>query len=150
VKLRIQFWVQFFEKINLSSRTVPNIGPNSNSVSVTNQNQQFKPSKLGAGVNQQPPMHQLRMRPLKPFWDEPKPRPPCPNICIFSCLYSASKHFSPIYLPPTYLLPTPSYFPPTSPFLPPISSLRSSSPECQSWNGSTRAGAGVPKPEQEH
>ncbi len=46
---RIQVWVQFFEKINLSSRTVPNIGPNSNSVSVTNknQNQQLKPSKLG-------------------------------------------------------------------------------------------------------
>jgi hypothetical protein len=23
---------------------------------------------VGAGVNQQPPMHQLRMRPFNPFW----------------------------------------------------------------------------------
>ncbi len=28
-----------------------------------------------AGVNQQPPVHQFRTRPFKPFWDEPKTHP---------------------------------------------------------------------------
>jgi hypothetical protein len=67
-----------------------------------------------AGVNQQPPMHQLRMRPLKPFWDEPKPHPPCPKILFFSAS-TLPQNFSlqPTYLPPTsLLLPLPSYLPP--------------------------------------
>ncbi len=56
-------------------------------------------------------MHQLRIRPLKPFWGWTKPTSSLPNFYfIFSCLYSAPKHFSPTYLLPTYLLPT--YLPP--------------------------------------
>jgi hypothetical protein len=71
-------------------------------------------------VNQQPPMHKLRMRPLKPFWDEPKTHPPCPRFFFFPHLFSAPKIFPPTYLPPpsfppSYLPPPPpSYLPPTS------------------------------------
>jgi hypothetical protein len=31
-------------------------------------------------MNQQPLVHQLRMRPFKPFWDEPKAHPPLPKV----------------------------------------------------------------------
>jgi hypothetical protein len=78
-------------------------------------------------VNQQPPMHQLRMRPLKPFWDEPKTHPPCPRFFFVFRLFSAPKIFPPTYLPPptstpsyvSPLLPPPSYLPTSSPLLPP-------------------------------
>ncbi len=53
---------------------------------------------LPAGVNQQPPMHQLRMRSFKPFWDEPKTHPlPFPRD--FSAPFSAPKFTPPTYLP---------------------------------------------------
>jgi hypothetical protein len=77
---------------------------------------------------------------LKLFGDEPKPHPPCPNIFFFSCLYSAPKHFSPTYLPATYLLPT---FPPPTSYLPPPTSDR----HHQSESESTRAGTRAPEPE---
>jgi hypothetical protein len=60
-------------------------------------------------------MHQLRMRPFKPFWDEPKTHPPLPKVFGFFSLFSTPKFFLPTYLPFTYLppshLPPPSYLP---------------------------------------
>jgi hypothetical protein len=56
-----------------------------------------------AGVNQQPPVHQCRMRPFKPFGDEPKTHPSLPKVLGFFSLFSAPKFFLPTYLPPTYL-----------------------------------------------
>jgi hypothetical protein len=63
-----------------------------------------------AGVNQQPPMHQLSMRPLKPFWGWTK-HPPIPKLFGFFNLFSAPKFFPPTNLLPTYL-PAPTYIPP--------------------------------------
>jgi hypothetical protein len=73
-------------------------------------NESFKKismSQKRVGLNQQPPMHQLRMRPFKP--DEQKTNPLCPKLLIFLNLFSAPKflppsHIPPHYLPPTYLL----------------------------------------------
>jgi len=106
-----------------------------------------------AGVNQQPPLHQLRMRPLEPFWGWTKTTSSLPKyIYIFPSLLCPKTFFS--YLPPTYLLPPtsylppPSYLPPTSPLLPPISYLRSASPKCRlerEWSGSPS-----PSPRREH
>jgi len=83
--------------------------------------------KEWAGVNQQPPMHQLRMRPLKPFRGWTKITSSLPKVIVFFRLFSAPKIFPPTYLTPTYLplpiyvspllpshLPPPSYLPPTS------------------------------------
>jgi hypothetical protein len=67
---------------------------------------------LGSGVKQQPPMHQFRMRPFKPFWGWTKNTSSSP----------AQGFFSPLLCPkifPSYLLPPP----PT--YLPPPTSLTS-------------------------
>ncbi len=61
-----------------------------------------------AGVNQQPTMHQLRMRPLKPFSGWTKNTSPCPKLLIFFNLFSAPKIF-PYLPPPPSHLPPPSY-----------------------------------------
>jgi hypothetical protein len=61
-----------------------------------------------AGVNQQPPIYQFRMRPFKSFWDEPKTHPPLHKAFGFFSLCCAPKFFLPTYLPPTYL-PPPTY-----------------------------------------
>jgi hypothetical protein len=61
-----------------------------------------------AGVNQQPPMHQLRMRLFKPFWDEPKTNSPSPKFLVLSAsslAQSFSLLLTPPYLRPTYLTP---------------------------------------------
>ncbi len=64
-----------------------------------------------AGVKQQPPMHQFRMRPFKPFWDEPKTHP-----------LALPRDFSAPSLPQNFpLLPTP----PPSTYLRPPTSLTS-------------------------
>jgi hypothetical protein len=66
-------------------------------------------------MNQQPPMHQLTMSPLKPFWGWTKNTSSLLVSIVFFRLFSAPKFSSPTYLPPTYLHP-PIYI---SPFLPP-------------------------------
>jgi hypothetical protein len=83
------------------------------------------------------PMHQLRMRPLKPFWGWTKTTSSLPKY-----IYS----FPPLLCPKTFF----SYLS-TSPLLPPISYLRLSSLECQSWSGNAKAeaGAGAGTPELE-
>ncbi len=96
-----------------------------------------------AGVNQQPPMHQLRMSPFNPFcgWTSSLPV----EIFFFTSSLPQNSLPSPSYLPPlTYhlpspapLLPPPSYLPPTNP-TPPHSIARA--PETSSGCG---AGAGV-------
>ncbi len=62
-----------------------------------------------AGVNQQPPMQQLRMRSLKPFWGWTKTHPSLPKVFGFSSLFSAPKFFPP-KIPPSHL-PLASYLP---------------------------------------
>jgi len=85
-----------------------------------------------AGVNQQPPMHQLRMRLLKPFWGWTKTTSSLPNFLFLFSASTLPQNISllPTYLPTTsYLLPTSppptSYLPPPTSHLPPISYLRS-------------------------
>jgi hypothetical protein len=58
-----------------------------------------------AGMNQQPPIHHLRMRPLKLFWGWTKNTSSLPKVIGFVYLFFASKFFPPMYLPPTYLPP---------------------------------------------
>jgi hypothetical protein len=104
---------------------------------------------MPAGVNQQPPMHQLMMSPFNPFcgWTSSLPveiffSPPlCPEI-----LYLPPPTYP--LLPTTYqahppLLPPPSYLPPTNP-TPPHSIARA--PETSSGCG---AGAGAVAMERE-
>jgi len=57
-------------------------------------------------------MHQLRIRPFKSFWDEPKTHPPLPKVFGFFSLFFAPKFVPPTYLPPTYLplLPNSPHF----------------------------------------
>jgi hypothetical protein len=74
-----------------------------------------------AGVNQQPPMHQLRMRPFKPFWGWIKNTSSLAQSFWFLQPLLYPKVF-PSYLPPSYL-PRPSYLPPT--YLPPPTYLTS-------------------------
>ncbi len=62
----------------------------------------------GPGVNQQPPMHQLRMSPLKPFWGWTKNTSSLPTGFFFR-LFSTPKFSIPTYLPPTYLPPPTSH-----------------------------------------
>ncbi len=52
-----------------------------------------------AGVNQQPPIHQLRMRPLKPFWGWTKNTSSLAKVIHFFSLFSAPEFFPPTYLP---------------------------------------------------
>jgi hypothetical protein len=63
----------------------------------------FRGNNKSAGMNQHPPMHQLRMRPLKP-WMNQKHILPCPKLLVFSAS-SLPQNISllPTYLPPTYL-----------------------------------------------
>ncbi len=71
--------------------------------------------KWPAGVKQQPPMHQFRMRPFKPFWGWTKNTSSC-LAQGFCSPFSAPKFSpptyspSPTYFPPSYL-PSPSYLP---------------------------------------
>jgi hypothetical protein len=62
------------------------------------------------GVNQQPPMHQFRMRPLKPFSRWTKNTSSLPKIINF---------FQPLLYPKIFPYLPPTSFPPTSPLLPP-------------------------------
>ncbi len=74
---------------------------------------QFWGSPDLAGVNQQPPMHQLRMRPFNPFcgWTSSLPV----EIFFFTSSLPRNSLPPPSYLPPpTYHLPTP---PPLTPSL---------------------------------
>jgi hypothetical protein len=59
-----------------------------------------------AGVNQQPPMHQLRMKPLKPFSGWTKNTSPYLKLLIFFNLFSAPEFFPTSPLPPSHLPPT--------------------------------------------
>jgi hypothetical protein len=60
----------------------------------------------GAGVNQQPPVHQFRMKPFKPFWGWTKNTSSCPTQGFFSTLL-CPKNF-PYYLRPTSLISFPA------------------------------------------
>ncbi len=62
-------------------------------------------------VNEQPPMHQLKMRRSSRFGDESKTHPPLTKVFGFFSLCSTGKVF-PSYLLPTYLplLPTSPHF----------------------------------------
>jgi hypothetical protein len=68
-----------------------------------------------ARVNQQPPMHQLRMRLLKLFWGWTKNTSSLAQSYWFFILFSTLKVFPPTYLPP------PIYVPPPTSHLPPLS-----------------------------
>ncbi len=101
-----------------------------------------------AGVNQQPPMHQLRMSLFNPFcgWTSSLP------VEIFFSTSSLPRNSlpPPSYLPPpTYhlpssppLLPPPSYLPPTNP-TPPHSIARAPETSSGCGTGVGAAGAGV-------
>jgi len=74
-------------------------------------------------VNQQPPMHQLRMRRSSRFGDESKTHPPLTKVFGFFSLCSVGKVF-PSYLPPpptslllTFPLLPPSHLPPPPTYL---------------------------------
>jgi hypothetical protein len=67
-----------------------------------------------AGVKQQPPMHQFRMRPFKPFWVWTKNTSSCLAQGFFSPLF-CPKIFPSYLLPP--LLPTSALLPPSPHFL---------------------------------
>jgi hypothetical protein len=63
-----------------------------------------------AGVNQQPPVHQFRMRAFKPFWGITKNTSSSPAQ-DFSAPFSAPKFSPPPYLLPPPLLPPSPHFP---------------------------------------
>jgi hypothetical protein len=96
---------------------------------------------LKPGVNQQPPMHQLRMSPFNPFcgWTSSLPV----EIFFFTSSLPRNSLPPPSYLPPpTFhlpspppLLPPPSYLPPTNP-TPPSLHRQSSRDLERLWSGS--------------
>jgi hypothetical protein len=61
-----------------------------------------------AGVNQQPPMHQFRMRPFKPFWGWTQTHPAHPAWAFLFSSSPAQGFFSPLICPKVF----PSYLPP--------------------------------------
>jgi hypothetical protein len=99
------------------------------------ENPPVQPTIHLAGVKQQPPMHQLRMRPLKPFWGRTINTSSLPKVIGFFHLFFAPKIFPPTYLPPSHL-PLLLTFPPS--YLPPNFALTPSPKleSCQSKSGS--------------
>jgi len=118
--------------IEITAATGPNQAPGAQTVHT------LWRSPVGlAGVNQQPPMHQLRMRPSKLFWGwTGNTSSPAQSFWFFQPLL-CPKVF-PSYLPPFHLPPPPTSLPPITPLVPtsPHLALNPSSELKSAWNES--------------